>query len=88
MLRGTIEVEVTDGTVRCFSLADLVFVADTTRAGHVTRAVGDRPFEALFDPTSNHRRDPSPAGALAAQFNDHLPPVQWPTGAEPDVQTS
>jgi uncharacterized cupin superfamily protein len=48
MLRGAIEVEVTDGTRRRFAPGDLVFVSDTTGAGHITRATGEPPFEALF----------------------------------------
>jgi len=48
MLRGAIEVEVSDGTRRRFAPGDLVFVADTTGRGHVTLAVGDPPFETLF----------------------------------------
>jgi uncharacterized cupin superfamily protein len=50
MLRGAIEVEVSDGARRRFQAGDLVFVADTTGRGHVTAAVGEPPFEALFVP--------------------------------------
>jgi uncharacterized cupin superfamily protein len=50
MLRGAIEVEVSDGARRRFQAGDLVFVADTTGRGHVTVAVGEPPFEALFVP--------------------------------------
>jgi hypothetical protein len=52
MLRGTIEVEVTDGTKRRFGPGDLVLATDVTGAGHVTVGVGDPPFEALFVPVS------------------------------------
>jgi hypothetical protein len=52
MLRGTIEVEVSDGTKRRFGPGDLVLAADITGAGHITVGVGDPPFEALFVPTS------------------------------------
>jgi len=48
MLRGAIEVEVSDGTRRRFEPGDLVFVSDTTGRGHITRATGDPPLEALF----------------------------------------
>jgi hypothetical protein len=47
MLRGVIEVEVSDGACRRFGPGDLVFAADTTGRGHVTRRVGEAPFEAL-----------------------------------------
>lgn len=47
MMRGVIEVEVGDGTCRRFGPGDLVFAADTTGRGHITRTVGDAPFEAL-----------------------------------------
>jgi quercetin dioxygenase-like cupin family protein len=50
MLRGAIEVEVSDGTRRRFGPGDLVLAADTSGSGHVTLAVGDPPFEALFVP--------------------------------------
>jgi hypothetical protein len=50
MLRGAIEVEVSDGTRRRFEPGDLVLVTDTTGRGHVTVAVGDPPLEALFVP--------------------------------------
>jgi Cupin domain len=50
MLRGAIEVEVSDGTRRRFGPGDLVLVTDTTGSGHVTVAVGDPPLEALWVP--------------------------------------
>ncbi|MEU7833755.1 hypothetical protein [Nonomuraea sp. NPDC049129] len=50
MLRGTIEVTVTDGTRRRFGAGDLVLAADTTGLGHITTGVGEPPFEALFIP--------------------------------------
>jgi uncharacterized cupin superfamily protein len=50
MLRGSIEVEVSNGERRRFGPGDLVLVADTTGAGHVTTAVGDSPLEGLFVP--------------------------------------
>ena len=50
MLRGTIEVEVSDGSQRRFQPGDLLFVADTTGTGHITVAVGNPPLEALFVP--------------------------------------
>ncbi|MFI6600209.1 hypothetical protein ACIBHX_28530 [Nonomuraea sp. NPDC050536] len=50
MLRGKIEVTVSDGTRRRFGPGDLVLAADTTGAGHVTTGIGEPPFEALFVP--------------------------------------
>jgi len=50
MLRGAIEVEVTDGTRRTFGPGDLLRAEDTDGTGHITRLVGDPPFEALFLP--------------------------------------
>ncbi|MEO3869301.1 hypothetical protein ABGB18_10765 [Nonomuraea sp. B12E4] len=50
MLRGTIEVTVSDGSRRRFGPGDLVLAADTAGTGHVTTGVGDPPYEALFIP--------------------------------------
>jgi hypothetical protein len=50
MLRGVVEVEVSDGTRRRFEPGDLVLVTNTTGSGHITAAVGDPPLEALFVP--------------------------------------
>jgi hypothetical protein len=50
MLRGAIEVTVSDGARRRFEPGDLLLVADTTGEGHVTQAIGDPPLEALFVP--------------------------------------
>jgi 3-dehydroquinate synthase class II len=50
MVRGAIEVQVSDGTRRRFEPGDLVLVTDTTGRGHTTIAVGDPPFETLFVP--------------------------------------
>jgi hypothetical protein len=52
MLRGAIEVEVSDGSRRRFRPGDLVLVTDTTGRGHTTTAIGDPPFEALFVPNA------------------------------------
>lgn len=40
-LRGTVEVETSDGEVRRFGPGDLVLVEDTTGIGHISREVGD-----------------------------------------------
>lgn len=48
MLRGVIEVQVSDGTSRQFGPGDLVLATDTSGRGHITLTVGDPPFEALI----------------------------------------
>jgi hypothetical protein len=50
VLRGAVEVEVTDGSRRTFGPGDLLHAEDTDGTGHVTRPVGDPPVEALFLP--------------------------------------
>ncbi|MBC6458915.1 hypothetical protein [Actinomadura sp. HBU206391] len=50
MLRGTIEVEVTDGSRRRFGPGEMVLATDTAGRGHITTGVGAPPFEALFIP--------------------------------------
>jgi hypothetical protein len=47
VLRGVIEVEVSDGSSREFEAGDLVLAMDTSGRGHVTRVVGDQTVEAL-----------------------------------------
>jgi hypothetical protein len=47
MLRGAIEVQVSDGSTRQFGPGDFVLATDTTGRGHVTRTVGEPPHEAL-----------------------------------------
>lgn len=49
-LRGTLEVQVSNGERRRFAPGDLVFVADTTGEGHLTTSVGEPPFYGLFIP--------------------------------------
>ena len=51
-LRGTIEVQVSDGTSRQFGPGDLVLATDTSGLGHITRVVGDVPFEGLSIPSA------------------------------------
>lgn len=51
MLRGAIEVRVSDGAARRFGPGDLVLATDTSGEGHVTLTVGDPPFEALIIPS-------------------------------------
>ena len=50
VLRGTIEVEVSDGERRRFRPGDLLLVADTHGIGHATAAIGEPPLEGLFIP--------------------------------------
>jgi hypothetical protein len=50
VLRGAVEVEVTDGSRRTFGPGDLLRAEDTDGSGHVTRPIGDPPVEALFPP--------------------------------------
>jgi hypothetical protein len=47
MMRGVIEVRVSDGTSRRFGPGDLVLATDTIGQGHVTLTVGEPPHEAL-----------------------------------------
>lgn len=47
-LRGTVEVETSDGEVRRFGPGDLVLIEDTTGAGHITREVGDQERVSMF----------------------------------------
>jgi len=49
-LRGVIEVEVSDGTSRRFGPGDLLLATDSSGQGHITRVVGDTPFEGLGIP--------------------------------------
>ncbi len=55
MLRGVIEVRVSDGTSRQFGPGDLVLATDTSGRGHITQTVGDPPFEALIIPSAPAR---------------------------------
>jgi hypothetical protein len=50
VLRGAVEVEVTDGSRRTFGPGDLFHAEDTDGAGHITRPMGDPPLEGLFLP--------------------------------------
>lgn len=50
MLRGSVEIEVSDGSRRTFGPGDLLLVTDLTGRGHTTRTVGEPPFEGLFVP--------------------------------------
>lgn len=48
MVRGAIEIEVSDGSRRTFRPGDLLLLEDVTGRGHTTYTVGDPPFEGLF----------------------------------------
>jgi hypothetical protein len=50
VLRGAVDVEVTDGSRRTFGPGDFFRAEDTDGTGHVTRPVGDPPIEGLFLP--------------------------------------
>lgn len=50
MLRGTIEVVVTDGSRRVFGPGDLLLAEDVGGLGHITTGIGEGPFEALMLP--------------------------------------
>lgn len=50
MLRGTIEVVVTDGSRRAFGPGDLLLAEDVGGLGHITTGIGEGPFEALMLP--------------------------------------
>jgi uncharacterized cupin superfamily protein len=50
VLRGAVEVEVTDGSRRTFRPGDLLRAEDTDGTGHITRPIGDPPVEALYLP--------------------------------------
>ncbi|WP_281689143.1 hypothetical protein [Pseudonocardia thermophila] len=47
-LRGTVEIETSDGAVRRFGPGELVLVEDTTGIGHITREVGDEERLSMF----------------------------------------
>jgi sugar/nucleoside kinase (ribokinase family) len=49
-LRGSVDVEASDGEVRRFGPGDVVLVEDTTGAGHTTTAVDGEPRDTLFVP--------------------------------------
>lgn len=48
MLKGIVEIEVGDGTKRCFDPGDVVLVEDTTGRGHRSRALGNMPRKSIF----------------------------------------
>ena len=50
VLSGQIEVEMSDGTVQRSGPGTVALLEDTTGQGHITRAIGDEPVEALVVP--------------------------------------
>jgi hypothetical protein len=62
MLRGAIEVEVSDGTRRRFEPGDLLLVTDTTGTGHITSAAGDPAARGVVR-AGDPRRRMTPAAA-------------------------
>lgn len=48
ILRGAVEMETGDGSVRRFLPGSLILVEDTTGKGHITRSVGNEDLIALF----------------------------------------
>jgi hypothetical protein len=42
-LSGQAEIEIGDGTKRCFGPGDIMLADDTTGRGHITRVVGNQP---------------------------------------------
>ena len=52
VLRGAIEVQVSDGTSRQFRSGDLLLATDISGRGHITLTVGDQPVEALGIPSA------------------------------------
>ena len=48
MLRGSVDVEIGDGTVRRFGPGDVLFAEDTTGRGHRSRVVDQQPRHSLF----------------------------------------
>jgi hypothetical protein len=47
-LSGTLEIKVSDGQVRQFSLGSLVLLEDTTGKGHCTRVLGNAVAKGVF----------------------------------------
>ncbi|MFX3658234.1 MAG: hypothetical protein ACN6I7_03670 [bacterium] len=49
-LRGSVDIEIGDGTVRRLGPGDILLAEDTTGQGHRSRAVDGEPRECLFIP--------------------------------------
>jgi len=48
MLEGGVEIEIGDGTKRCFMPGDIVLAEDTTGRGHISRAINGKPRKSVF----------------------------------------
>ena len=55
MLEGSVEIEIGDGTRGIFHPVEILLAEDTTRQGHISRAVNGQPGKSLFIPL-----DPEP----------------------------
>lgn len=49
-LKGSVEIEIGDGTVRRLGPGDILLAEDTTGQGHISRAVAGEPRTCLFIP--------------------------------------
>ena len=47
-LRGGVEIEVGDGTIRQLAPGDILLAEDVTGQGHISRAIGGEPRDSLF----------------------------------------
>lgn len=50
ILRGTMELEIGDGTKRIFNSGDILLAEDTTGQGHITRSINGKKWEFLIAP--------------------------------------
>ena len=48
VMLGDVEIEVGDGTKRCFTSGDIVICEDVAGRGHVSRAVEGKPRKSIF----------------------------------------
>ncbi len=48
MLKGEVDIEIGNGTVRRFGPGDIVLLNDLTGQGHISRAVNDKPRSCVF----------------------------------------
>jgi hypothetical protein len=69
MLDGTLEVIVSSGEARRFTVGDVLEVGDTHGLGHISQAVGGRPFRSAFIDLDTElvRPEPTPTGASAGE---------------------
>jgi hypothetical protein len=48
MLDGSVEIEVSDGSIKKFHSGDILLAEDTTGRGHISRAVNRQPRKSVF----------------------------------------